>query len=97
MKKKYPIFYLFQIPIEILFYAIVVELAGKADVFLFGGTAVLDNGERAYPFFTVAVFVIATILLAVAIVVSIVNCVRFTIKKYRKKKSAREAMSENEK
>lgn len=93
MKKKYPVFYLFQIPIEILFYAIFVELAAKADVYLLGGGAVLDNGERAYPFFTMAVFVIATVMLAVAIVVSIVNFVRYTIKKHQKKKAAREAMS----
>ena len=40
-----------------------------------------------------AVFVIATVMLAVAIVVSIVNFVRYTIKKHQKKKAAREAMS----
>ncbi len=88
MKKKYPIFYLLEIPVEILLYGIAVGLGVRADVYLFGGGAQLDNGERAFPLVTVIVLVIATILLILAIIASIVNFIRHTVKKHKKKKAA---------
>ena len=92
MKNKYPLLYLCQIPIEILFYVILVEIAAKIDVSLFCAGADLGDGRTAYPYFTVAVLVVATVALVIAVITSIVNCVRFSIKKHKKKQAAKEAM-----
>ncbi|MBP5282294.1 MAG: hypothetical protein J6Z22_07315 [Lachnospiraceae bacterium] len=93
MKKKYPILYLLEIPVEVIFYAIVVELGAIADNLLFQSKRVALGEERGFPYFTVIVMVIATILLIAAIIASIVNCVRYTVKKQKKKKAAKEAMT----
>ena len=91
MKKKYPIFYLFDIPVEVILYAIVVELGAKLDNFIFGGYRAEGVAGFEFPYLTVIIFVIATVLLAAAIIASIVNFVRQTIKKRKKRQAAKEA------
>lgn len=87
MKKKYPIIYLLEIPVEIVFYCIVVELGAMADNLLFGGAEPTGESGR-FPYLTVIIMAIATVLLAAAIIASIVNCIRYSLKKYQKRKAA---------
>lgn len=91
MKKKYPIIYLFEIPVQVILYAIVVELGAMLDNFIFGGYRAEGVAGFEFPYLTVIIFVIATALLAAAIIASIVNFIRHTIKKNKKRQAAKEA------
>ncbi len=84
MKKKYPVIYLLEIPVQFFLYVIVIELGAKLDVLLFG-----TDGKG---YLTMIILVAATILLIGATIVSIINFVKGVIKKHKKKKAAREAM-----
>ena len=87
MKKKYPIFYLLDILVEIFIYVIVIELGARLDEFLFGPIKPVEEGGR-YPYLTLIILIAATIALAVMIVVSVVTFVKKTIQNNKKKKSA---------
>lgn len=92
MKKKYPIIYLLEIPVQIVLYVIVIELGAYADA-LFFGKIQTQMGGGDLPIFTLVVFVLATIGLFAAIVASIVNFIRGVIHKQKKKKAAKEALT----
>lgn len=90
-KKRYPIFCLLEIPVEIFLYAIVVGLGAQLDQLLFRGGAPQEGGGHGFPVFTAIVFVVASLGLMVAIIVSIVNFIRYTIQKRQRKKNQENA------
>lgn len=94
MKKKHPIMYLLEIPMQIVLYVIAIELGAYADA-LFFGKLQAQFLESDYPFFTMIVFVLATIGLFAAMVASIVNFIRALIIRQKKKKAARESLKES--
>ena len=87
MKKKYPVFYLFEIPVEIFLYVIVIQLGARLEAYLFG--------VREDHLVSTIILVIATVFVIAAIISSIVNFVRGTIKKAKKKKAAKESQNKS--
>lgn len=84
MREKLPIFYLLEIPCEILLYVIVIEVG-----------AMINNlilGEEVFPFLAVTILMVATTGLFLMIVLSIANFIKYTIKRNKKKLAAKEAM-----
>ena len=84
MREKLPIFYLLEIPCEILLYVIVVELG-----------AIFNNlilGKDKFPFIALLIMLAASVGLLIMILLSIVNFVKSAIKRNKKKQAAREAM-----
>ena len=79
LKKKYPVSYLLEIPVQFFLYVIVIELGARLDALLFG-----TDGKG---YLTIIILVAATILLIGATIVSIINFVKGVIKKYKKKKA----------
>ena len=84
MKKKYPVIYLLEIPVQFFLYVIVIELGAKLEALLFGA-----DGKG---YLTMIIFAAATIVLIGATIVSVINFVKGMMKKYKKRKAAREAM-----
>ena len=73
-----------EIPCEILLYVIVVELG-----------AILNNlilGKDRFPFIALAVMLVASMGLFLLILLSIVNFIKYTVKRNKKKQAAKEAM-----
>lgn len=95
MNKKYPIFYLLEIPVYVFLYAIAVGLGARLDAFIFGIGTEPAQEAQPFPVFTVLIFVLGTLVLLVAVIYSIVQFVRGTIRKNQKKKAAKAALSEN--
>lgn len=84
MREKLPIFYLLEIPCEIVLYVIVVEIG-----------AILNNmilGDEKFPFLALAVMVAASVGLLLMIILSIVNFIKYTVKRNKKRQAAKEAM-----
>ena len=84
MREKLPIFYLLEIPCEIVLYVIVVELG-----------AMLNNlilGRENFPFIALAVMLVASMGLFLLILLSIVNFIKYTVKRNKKRQAAKEAM-----
>lgn len=84
MREKLPIFYLLEIPCEIVLYVIVVELG-----------AILNNlilGKDRFPFIALAIMLVASMGLFLLILLSIVNFIKYTVKRNKKKQAAKEAM-----
>lgn len=84
MKEKFPLFYLLEIPCEIVLFVIVVEI----------GT-ILNNmilGEEVFPFLAVTVLLVSIMGLFFMILMSIVNFVKYTIKRRQKQQAAQEAL-----
>ncbi|MBO4749474.1 MAG: hypothetical protein J5546_04095 [Lachnospiraceae bacterium] len=90
MLKKYPVYYLLQIPVWIFLYAIVVELGLIVDSLLFSNMA--EEGAKRTPYLGIAIFVLASIGLIFLIIRSIVTFVRVWIERAKKKKAANMAM-----
>jgi L-asparagine transporter-like permease len=75
---------LLEIPCEIVLYVIVVELG-----------AILNNlilGKDRFPFIALAVMLVASMGLFLLILLSIVNFIKYTVKRNKKKQAAKEAM-----
>ena len=93
-KERIPFICLLEIPVWFFVYVILIGVGAQLDQLLFSGQVQqAQEGEvigHGFPFFTVIVFVIATILLIVAVVKSIVDFIRYSIKKHKKKKAAQE-------
>ena len=92
-KKRYPIICLLEIPVEIFLYAIAVGLGAQLDALLFSGQGTGENGGHGFPFFTAIVFVLASVVLMIAIIASIVNFIRYSIQKRQRKKNAESGQS----
>ncbi len=91
-KKRHPIICLLEIPVEIFVYAIVVGLGVRLDQLIFSNQGAEGAMGHGFPIFTVIVFVVASLGLMVAIIVSIVNFIRYSIQKRQKKKRQENAL-----
>lgn len=88
MKKKHPIVYLLEIPVEIMFFAIIAGLGARVDALVFGiGREPAPEGDP-FPYFTVIFLSVGVIALVVAVVWSIARFVKETIRLRKKKKAA---------
>ena len=91
-KKRHPIICLLEIPVEIFIYAIVVGLGVQLDQLIFSNQGAEGTVGHGFPIFTVIVFVVASLGLMVAIIVSIVNFIRYSIQKRQRKKRQGKAL-----
>ena len=86
--ERQPLLCLLEIPVEVIIYAIVVELGAILDVMILGPVGEISEAEASqgrFPVVAIVIFVVATIGLFIAVLQTVIKCVQLTLKKRKKR------------
>lgn len=94
-KKRHPIICLLEIPVEFVAYVILLGIGAQLDQWMFDarGEEVLGHG---FPFFSVIFMVGGAVVLLIAVILSLVNFIRYSHEKKKKKDRAKMQQSAGE-